>query len=185
MKENPRITVTKQMLKDGLLRLLQSKKLEDIRVNELCAISEVNRSTFYRHYETPKDVLQEVQKEIIRQTLPSTRPKSEAEIRDMMEHICTVIYENSGIVKILFRCNTDADLMEYLNRLYTDFWEIREQKKQYPHVDDATAQIALALLGGGCYCLIRQWILEDIPKTPKQIANILCSMIRWPESADF
>ena len=44
--------MTKRMLKEWLLR-----PLDNIHVNELCRESGINRATFYRHYETPQDVL--------------------------------------------------------------------------------------------------------------------------------
>ena len=52
LKENQRMVVTKRMLKEWLLR-----PLDNIHVNELCRESGINRATFYRHYETPQDVL--------------------------------------------------------------------------------------------------------------------------------
>lgn len=37
--------------------------------------------------------------------------------------------------------------------------------KQLADVNEDTERMVTALLDGGCYCLLRQWIIEDIPKT--------------------
>ena len=37
MKENQRITVTRRMLQEGLLRLLQGQSIDTIQVTALCA----------------------------------------------------------------------------------------------------------------------------------------------------
>lgn len=186
MKENQRITVTKRMLKEGLLRLLEVKPLDKIRVSELCGESGINRATFYRHYQTPQDVLLELELDMMKQIASSSKfPNNLAEAQKHLENACTYIYEHSDIARILFRCNADEDMMRGLNGIFRYFWELRKEEPQFAHMDEDTARIIAALLGGGCYCLLRQWILEDIKKTPQEIAAIISNVIRWPASADF
>ena len=50
---------TAARMDEALLRLLEKKDLEYITVKEICAAAEVNRSTFYLHYETVGDLLEE------------------------------------------------------------------------------------------------------------------------------
>ena len=186
MKENQRIAVTKRMLKDGLLRLLETKPLDKIRVNELCQESGINRATFYRHYEIPQDVLLELEIEFVKQMVPVAKPPRDVEeARKQLETACSYLYDHADIARILFRCNTDTDMMHGLNEFYRQFWELHSQGSQFLNADDATAKVIVSLLGGGCYCLLKQWILEDIPKTPQEIAAIMCNVIRWPAPTDF
>lgn len=44
---------------EAFLKLLEKKDLEYITVKEICAAAGVNRSTFYLHYETMGDLLEE------------------------------------------------------------------------------------------------------------------------------
>lgn len=46
-------------MEEALLALLERKDLEYITVKELCQEAGVNRSTFYLHYETIGDLLNE------------------------------------------------------------------------------------------------------------------------------
>jgi len=48
--ENQRIRLSKAMLKNGLLKLLKEKSLNEITICELCAVSGINRTTFYKYY---------------------------------------------------------------------------------------------------------------------------------------
>mgnify|MGYP003450283104 CR=1 FL=1 len=43
----------------ALLELLEKKDFEYITIKEICALAEVNRSTFYLHYENTSDLLKE------------------------------------------------------------------------------------------------------------------------------
>ena len=55
-KEDLRITKTKKLLYEALLKEMETKAFEDIKVNDLCAISMINRSTFYSHYNDKYDL---------------------------------------------------------------------------------------------------------------------------------
>lgn len=48
---NKRSLSTEECLKNTLIALLKDKELVDISVTELCDTAEINRSTFYEHYE--------------------------------------------------------------------------------------------------------------------------------------
>lgn len=55
-KEDLRITKTKKLLYEALLKEMGTKAFEDIKVNDLCTISMINRSTFYSHYNDKYDL---------------------------------------------------------------------------------------------------------------------------------
>ena len=57
--ENQRIRLSKAMLKAGLLTLLKEKPLNQISIYELCAASQINRTTFYKYYGSQTDLLKE------------------------------------------------------------------------------------------------------------------------------
>lgn len=60
-KDNQRTRLSKMLLKNAMLTLLKEKKtVNKITVRELCETAELNRSTFYAHYNEPKDLLNEI-----------------------------------------------------------------------------------------------------------------------------
>ena len=62
-QENQRVRITKMLLKDALTKLLYEKKIEKVTVSELCEAAGVNRSTFYKHYGSQFDVLDDIEKD--------------------------------------------------------------------------------------------------------------------------
>lgn len=56
-KEYPQAELSRQLLVEGLLRLMEKKDYRSISVSELCAEADIARRTFYRHFETIDDVL--------------------------------------------------------------------------------------------------------------------------------
>lgn len=58
-----RIRYTKQVIKDSLFALMKEKPVEKITVKELCAAADINRATFYAHYDTLTALLEEIEVE--------------------------------------------------------------------------------------------------------------------------
>ena len=58
--DNRRVTMTKLLMKNALLELLEQKELSNISVTAICEIADIHRSTFYKYYSTPTDLLREI-----------------------------------------------------------------------------------------------------------------------------
>lgn len=183
MKTDLRITVTKSMMKDALLRLLEHKPIDKVKVNELCAEAGVNRATFYRHYETVQDVLQEIEADVIRSMpQPGEKLRSIAQARDYLQVLCTYIFGQIGLMKLLVLNRTDEEMMQSITDFYRNFLDLYLDTLPTGRPDEDTIQIAIALLGGGSHCLMKKCVLGQIQKTPAELADILCGMLRFQSS---
>lgn len=78
-----------------------------------------------------------------------------------------------------------VDMQRRLYDFYGQFWQMRRTEPQFAHMDEETALMLTAMLGGGCYCMLRHWIMNDVPKSPAQIAAMMTNVIRWPSQSDF
>lgn len=54
---------TKQVIKDSLFELMKESPVEKITVKELCAAADINRATFYSHFDTMTALLEEIEVE--------------------------------------------------------------------------------------------------------------------------
>ena len=59
------LTKSKQALRQTFLELRRRRTLRDIRVNELCALADVSKGTFYRNYEDVYALQKELEDELI------------------------------------------------------------------------------------------------------------------------
>ncbi|MBQ7049379.1 MAG: TetR family transcriptional regulator C-terminal domain-containing protein [Firmicutes bacterium] len=179
-KENQRVALTKRLLRDALFHLLQTESLNKITITRLCQEADVNRATFYHHYAAPRDVLMEAATELaedLKQISPPTILPSEAE--QFMTKICTYLKEKADIVKVLFLCETDDDLASTLSDINQNIWEKDRSLIQKIPLDDDNMRLLSSFFISGAYQLIRLWLLEDIPKTPEEIAKLVCSVIKF------
>lgn len=173
-KVNQRVAITKRLIKEGLLRLLEKKQINKISVSELCQEAEINRSTFYRHYETPRDVLEEIASDQIGVLFEyATSAESDQNIKGFIEHLCIFLLDRKDIVKIFLRNNMEIDLKRIFQTLSQHFLSSKTILYRGKAADQETLQLLDAFYSAGMYSLISQWITEDIHKTSEQIADLI------------
>lgn len=173
-KENQRVALSKRLLKEALLRLLEEKELDKITISELCKEASINRATFYRHYETPRDVLLDIEQEYsrkLRKVLPT--PQTMEDMRHITEGICVFLYEHADLLKILLRCLTGEEIAKAISN---NIHKLSESLTDTLPMDDDAQQLVSTYFGYGTYHLLRQWIMEDIQKTPQEIAELISAI---------
>lgn len=177
-KENQRIILTKRLLQEGLLRLLETKDLDKISVTELCRESGINRATFYNHYSSPQDLLADLEARLTEEMgLLIHNPRTQTEIAQQLEAVCAYLQENAHSLIVLARCHADADLADVFNNLNQSFRRQQLTSVRATSLDDDSYHLVSTFLYTGCYHLIREWLVKDIQKTPKEIADLLLSIV--------
>ena len=175
---NQRIMLTKRLLKESLLKLLKETDIFHITVKELCANSGINRSTFYNHYTNPQDVLFEIEQEAAAAILEHIRNTEKNEDLYMnLLTVCEYIYANRETQRIIMQNNTVEDMTKVLFYPAFEFQipEIYLSKKINQNPIDI--QLACIFLSSGIYNALKKWIIDDIAKSPEEIASILYHMI--------
>ena len=89
---------SEELLKNELIRLLETKAFSQISVSELCANVGLNRGTFYLHYSDLEELLFFVQKDLF-----------EESIRQFSEN-----YAGGTVMRVLYRSLFDA-ICKYRN----------------------------------------------------------------------
>ena len=176
-KENQRIALTRRLLQEGMLRLLAHDKLENISVTALCKESGINRATFYNHYTSPSQLLEEMEKALVDQLLQLSPPaKTIAETLDQTEKGCALLKENAALFHVLVRYHADQNLENmFINIL--QHYETHRMDSANTTLDHDTMVLVSSYLYAGCYALIREWLLREIDKTPREIAQLLVNIV--------
>ena len=172
-RENQRIALTKRMLKQSLLELMAKKRIQKITVSELCENAQINRSTFYNHYGSPADILAEIEQGVIDdlKTIWTDRKYNNSfSSGKRVESMCAYLREHADVTKLLFR---DSDVSSGFASLIVNSDLNASFVDELPFAaDDETKALITTFLNTGAYHMIRQWLLEDIPKTPKEIGEL-------------
>lgn len=174
-KENQRIMLTKRLLRESLLQLMEEKDTQNITVMELCHTAGINRSTFYNHYGCPMDVLLDIENGVVADLEVLWQREGSGKnwpLNKRIEALCTYVYENRKLFKLLLR-STDtnsgfASLVMNASHVQMTY----EQVFSYAKSED-NKRLMTTFLSNGAYHMIRQWLLEEIPKTPKEMGDLI------------
>lgn len=168
--ENQRVRITKMLLKNAMIRLLYEKNIAKITVSELCEKAGINRSTFYKHYGSQFDVVEDIEQDLF----------------DAAEEMLTVEgeYDESGIHRflrflkseqemayVIFKYVADSDFiqrvfnMDLLSYLSKENYDVHytERQNEYMRIYEYN----------GGYALIREWIISGCKEEPEDIEELL------------
>lgn len=178
MKEDQRIILTKRLLCEALLKLLNTKEIDKIKVTELCETAGINRATFYRHYNQPRDVLSEL-KTIVSAELRSLLSAGSVadNPRRSLTVICRYCAERAELMKTLLESGGDDELTHMLNDLYRENLSRIEHFEQQYNIGSEQFMLASYYYAGGIYFILRKWLSSENRLPPEEIANIIYLVI--------
>ena len=185
---------TAQRMDEALLALLEKKDLEYITVKEICHQAGVNRSTFYLHYETITDLVNETL-EMINLRFLSYFPQQEAEVlgnmgsreredlvlvtREYLLPYLRFIRDNKKVYRAAFRnpysMQTHArygELKQHILGPILERFEIPSAHRPY----------YMAYYVEGIIAIVKEWLQQDCADEAEMIAHIIESCVRPRDS---
>lgn len=178
MKDDQRVALTKRLLKEGLLRLMQDKPIEKIGVSELCKESGINRATFYRHYELPRDVLLNIGHDLVDGLHFDTwEIASVQDIAHYTDLVLNYIDQNADVLKILVKNRSDESLTRMINEYCDVIYRIKTPLTTKV-LDAQSARLLSAYTIGGIYFLLREWLLGDVQKSPREMSELMLQLLQ-------
>ena len=174
-KTDRRVLYTKMFLKESLLELMKEKPVGKITPTELCRKAEINRNTFYAHYYSTRDVLEEIEDEFSAQIIELLKNRFSAGnigIAQMLNEICRIIYEKRDFCKIQLSENGDSTFFERIIMLgksvIVDGW-----RKEGVNLPDDQMDMFFSYIVNGSIALIRKWAAGDMKNPPSEIAALI------------
>jgi AcrR family transcriptional regulator len=179
MRESRKTRYTRMALRDSLMELLEEKPVSRITVRELCERADVNRTTFYAHYDSPAGLLAQVEDETLawaNEKITGMLGRSDRrETISDMEEIFTYLIENSSHMKVLLSERGDVGFQKKLFELIylsCDLTSPRAAKGK----DDELREYYLVFAVSGSIGLIQQWLKDGLGKSAKEMAEIIYDM---------
>ena len=174
--ENRRVRMTKQLMKDALLELLEQQNLANISVTAICETADVHRSTFYKYYTDPTDLLMEIEQDFLNR-VPIPPQELDEQNQEQFLETMTAYYdgvkEHKKAYRILLGESTGnsfaSTLVEYLcsgNVL------VGEES------DEPTGCLVRRYIASGTVGMLREWVDKDCPVSSRIIAEMMYFLSR-------
>ena len=102
-KETRRTKMTKLLFHTALIELMQQKPFSKITIRDICTQADLNRTTFYKHYNDQDELIAEIEDELIQRTLDYMKNVSRQEgTIPMIETFLNYVKDNHRLFKVLF-----------------------------------------------------------------------------------
>ena len=110
---------TRKIIRNTFAELIkENQELNKITVSELVKRADINRGTFYNHYDSIYDVAEELESEIIRVLFEDTQKlESLDDIFKYLDKIINYLKENEDIYRLLLSSNAPQIFLEKLTHL--------------------------------------------------------------------
>lgn len=156
---------TKEKLRKAALELSRTIPLEEMSVSALCKKAGINRTTFYKYYAVPEDVLLEMNREMIDEMLEQMHREGEAELYPMLLKCCQKLVEKGA-------GNKNAALID--ERMVEMVMDGMREPELYQNNEK------LHFIAGGTAAVLERWLKEDASKrrSAREVAAELTGYIQ-------
>jgi AcrR family transcriptional regulator len=181
---------TARLMNQALIQLLEEKDIGYISIKEICEKAGVNRSTFYLHYETIGDLIEETVEYITEKFYdafrknPSDFVEKIADVplnqlvlveRNYLEPYLKFVYDNKGVFKAAIKNPTSMNSFNRYLSLQRYIFEPVMERFQIPK-DMQKYWTAYYLKG--IWAIIEEWLSGDCRETVEQMEHIIISCVR-------
>lgn len=169
--DSRRVKMTKILLKNSLIDIMKDKSIHTISIKEICEGADVNRSTFYRHYDTQYDLYDDIIEDIasdladIYNGYESGDKMSIAFLTKIFEYI----ENNRETFLAILSDNGKISLGEAFIRFTSRFIEI-------DRVSEASLYVT-QFIAAGLTSTLWTWLNKENRRSPRELALLLYSII--------
>ena len=176
-----RIRKTRKQLKDCLISLLKTKRIQDITVRELTEMADLNRGTFYLHYKDVFDLLEQTETELLGKLNSVIQKHRAEELLDrpfnIFHEVYTLVYENASLVEILLGENGDLNFLNRMKQIMRDKC-LHDWMEVFRTGNPAIFDAYFSFIVSGCVGLVQYWLKTGMKETPGQLAKLTEQVIR-------
>ena len=163
-KEDLRFIRTNKKLFETFFELIKTQRMEDLSITDICEAAEINRATFYKHFNDKKDFIIYCVAQYLRNQRMKLRGTEKAVYSKMNENTLQEVYAFLRQIKVLNEENLDANsnsirliydaLMHFYFHEYMNFFKKGVYEDEYLDVQMRAAQVAGALLNMALFAML-------------------------------
>ena len=176
-KIDRRVRKTRALLLQGLIQLMEEKDIKDISVKELSDLVDINRGTFYLHYNDIYDMLNKIEDELFQEfnkildrdmTDSAQALSSHATLLD----IFNLLEKHRDTAKVMIGPHGDLAFVNRLKEL------VKERLRHLLKTEySAEAEYYYPFIVAGFVGVIETWLDQPNPLPPERMAEICSGMI--------
>lgn len=176
MSEDIRVIRTKNTIKDTLVRILKIKPLSSISVTEICRYADINRTTFYKYYNSPQDLLNKLEQDHLDELQAKMIHAKATSFKDALKMLLTELNTNHQFYETLFSENGD---LGFRNRILNLCYQTNIQAIQscYPTLVQWQRDALYYFIAEGCNGILQHWLINGNAQNPEELASYIVKLV--------
>lgn len=170
-KENQRILLTKRLLKESFLEIFKTTPIDKIHVRTLCEKAGINRSTFYKYYTSPYDLLAELENEML--LLVEQELQKCHALGGSLVTIFVYLENNIEIARLIINKNVSGDFHKKLFNLPTLNKTIDSNIQGFT---TSEKNYIVSFITTGYYQMIKDWVNKDEREPIDEMVKLILSL---------
>lgn len=177
-----RTTRTFHLLKNALLELLSKQSFDTIRVNDICNLAMVHRTTFYSHFSDKYELLDycinDIENELTKNFEPKKYSTAKEFYSDLFNHLLNYLGENKLFFKNMLNNNYTAGIITvFHNSVIKSITELIEKENQAGKHFDVPTKIMAEFYAGAVTSIITWWLKSNSKISETALCNYIITLI--------
>ena len=185
-----RVIKTKKLIKTALSELIQEKGFDHVTITDLTQRANINRGTFYLHYQDKYDLLEKFENEVLDDINTNAENYIKSikdidflgedfsnEIKPFINKVFTYIKENYIIMKVILGPKSD---MRFQNKIKKALNILLTEKGWDNYFDSQNTFVSknyfISYLVSAHIGVIRQWIDSGMNESAENMAEMISKM---------
>ena len=166
-----RIRKTKHAIKQAFIQLLEQKELDSITISDITESADINRGTFYLHYEDKYDLLEKMENEYAEVLYDQTRStallKSAESVDEFFEvfsnqvlkNVMTHIYDNLDFYQVILTLERKSQLEERMYQIILD--NMKERMDEEGQIAGIPVMYFHSYVSGSMAGIVKHWVTDE------------------------
>ncbi len=168
-----RAKMTRELLKQSLIELMKDKPIHEISIKKICETADVNRSTFYHHYDSQyelfNDLLSDIGSEITE--MVRTHSGSPNWMNNILIDAFTYIENHRDTFLVILSENSGFSIGETLTSFVERFVNVTSENSN--EFEKYCTQFATA----GMTSVVWKWLNAEDRMSAKDLGNMIASLL--------
>jgi AcrR family transcriptional regulator len=175
---------TDRKIREVFISLMKEEGFQDIRIKEIVTRAEINRGTFYLHYDDKYDLLDHLEQDMIHgfvalgDQAQDDLLKKDIDLAGALlpyfRRFTEYVRANGELFVLLLGEKGDPSFSNRLMQAIQDFWNDRLLAAHFT----VPAHYALAVLTGSMICLIEEWVKDGFQEDIEEFMQISIKMLQ-------
>ena len=170
-QEDRRVKMTKRILKEALISIMHTKAINDISVKKICEAADINRSTFYHHYQSPQELYDDLINDLTTDfnlILENSIIKGDSQT-DIVAHMLEYIESRRELFLVLLSDKGNIGIGERLVCITEKFIGVNKSSEM--------AIYCSQFISAGVANILWLWLNKESRLPPKDVAELLITIM--------